>query len=196
MRTALATVERWIVHTEDRLANTWFREYGTRIAFLAYTFVFFYYGLLKVIPGFSTPVKGEVNAFMHGLGVPELAAVVGLTYTVVPVMYAIGVYEVTLGLLFAFRKIRAAFVLFFTHQLTTLVSLVVATEAYFQEPFLFGTVPWLFDTFAAYVLKNVIFIGGFVVLAGLELGEEPPRRATGGGHSETTDTRASSGTAD
>jgi len=196
MTTRLATVERWIVRTEDRIVNDWFAAHGARVAFLAYAFVFFYYGLLKVIPGFTTPVKGEVDAFVHGLGVPELVGALGITYTVVPVMYFVGVYEVTLGLLFAFRKIRAAFVLFFTHQLTTLLSLVVATEAYFQEPFLFGTVPWLFDTFAAYVLKNVVFLGGFVVLAALELGDEAPRPATDAAAAPRSDSTDPSGPAD
>ena len=59
----------------------------------------------------------------------------------------------------------------------TLLTLVVARAYYFQEPFLFG-VPWLFDAFAAYVLKNTIFVGGFLVLASVELGDRTPTRAT------------------
>lgn len=143
--------------------------------------MFFYYGLLKVIPGVSTPVQTEVAAFMQGLGVPTLTASLGLPYSIGVVMLFIGLYEMTLGMLFATRQLRTAFVLFFIHQLTTLATLIVAPHAYFQEPFLQVAgigIPWLFDAFAAYVLKNTIFIGGFIVLVSLELGRETPTTMT------------------
>ncbi|AEM56865.1 hypothetical protein HAH_1250 [Haloarcula hispanica ATCC 33960] len=93
-------------------------------------------------------------------------------------MVFIGVYELTIGLLFLLQKIRAIFFLFLGHQFVTLATLVIARSAYFQEPFLLGTVPWLFDAFAAYILKNTIFIGGFLVLAAVELGQGSPEAAT------------------
>lgn len=184
-RTTMIEMVRRIRHRvsqfEDHIINEYFTEYGTRIAFAAYAFVFFYYGLLKVIPGVSTPVQMEVAAFMQGLGVPSFAALFGLPYSIKMVMLFIGLYEMTLGTLFATRQLRAAFVLFFVHQLVTLTTLIVAPEAYFQRPFLqvagFG-IPWLFDAFAAYVLKNTIFIAGFLILVSLELGREPPKAAT------------------
>ncbi|AHB67460.1 hypothetical protein HISP_06395 [Haloarcula hispanica N601] len=159
----------------DRVVEGILVPYGTRIAFLTYAFVFSYYGFLKVqalFSGLSTPVRGEVHAVVTILGLPEL----GISLTAV--MVFIGVYELTIGLLFLLQKIRAIFFLFLGHQFVTLATLVIARSAYFQEPFLLGTVPWLFDAFAAYILKNTIFIGGFLVLAAVELGQGSPEAAT------------------
>jgi hypothetical protein len=175
---ALDTLERF----EHRLIDDLFAEYGTRIALAAYAFVFGYYGFLKVqapVTGLSTPVRGEVGHFASILGLPEL----GISLTVV--MLFIGVYEMSLGALFALKKLRLALPVFLGHQAVTFLSLVVARAYYFQEPFLLG-VPWLFDAFAAYILKNTIFVGGFLVLAAVELGDRDPEPATDqSGRSET-----------
>jgi hypothetical protein len=185
LRTALDTVARY----EKRLVEDVFAEYGTRIALAAYAFVFGYYGFLKVqapITGLSTPVRGEVGHFVSILGLPEL----GISLTAV--MLFIGFYEVSLGALFALKKLRLALPVFLGHQAVTFVSLVIARGFYFQEPFLMG-VPWLFDAFAAYILKNTIFVGGFLVLAAVELGDRDPEPATDGGgprHSEVATTVA------
>lgn len=170
-----------IAKFEDYVINKYFVEHGAKIAFAAYAFVFFYYGFLKVLPGVSTPVETAVAAFVQGLGIPTLAVSLGLPYSIETIMLFIGLYEMTLGTLFVMRQIRAAFVLFFIHQFITLTTLIVAPEAYFQQPFLQVAgvgIPWLFDSFAAYVLKNTIFIGGFIVLLSLELGRETPKAAT------------------
>jgi hypothetical protein len=162
------------VDLEQRIVDTYFVEHGTRIAFLAYAFVFGYYGFLKVqalFTGLSTPVREEVGHLVTILGLPQ----VGITLTMV--MVFIGIYEMTLGATFALKKLRLAIPLFLSHQVVTLVTLVIARAYYFQEPFLFG-VPWLFDAFAAYILKNTIFIGGFLVLAGVELGNRTPKPVT------------------
>lgn len=174
---ALETVERRYVRTVDRIVSEYFSRYGTRVAFAAYAFVFGYYGFLKVqaaVTGLSTPVRGEVGHFVRILGLPEIGI------TVAAAMVFIGVYEVVLGGLFAAKRIRLAVPLFLNHQLVTLVSLVVARDFYFKEPFVAG-IPWLFDAFAAYILKNTIFVGGFLVLAAVELGDRDPEPATGGG---------------
>jgi uncharacterized membrane protein YkgB len=179
----LREIEHRIVRLEDYLVDTYFSEYGTRIAFVAYAFVFFYYGFLKVVPGVTTPVQASIVAFVEGLGIPTLAASLGLPYGIGPLMLLVGFYEMVLGALFATRRLRAAFVLFFLHQFTTLATLIVAPQAYFQQPFLQVAglgVPWLFDAFAAYVMKNVVFIGGFVVLTSLELGHGTPTATTRG----------------
>jgi hypothetical protein len=160
------------VDLQDRIVDKYFTAYATRIAFVAYAFVFGYYGFLKVqalFTGLSTPVRGEVGHLVTILGLPEF----GMTLTVV--MGFIGVYEMTLGLIFAFKKLRLAVPLFLSHQVVTLITLVIGRAYYFQEPFLFG-VPWLFDAFAAYILKNTIFIGGFLILAAVELSDKPPAR--------------------
>ena len=162
------------VDLQDRIVNDYLVTYGTRVTSAAYAFVFGYYGFLKIqafFTGLSTPVRGEIGHLVTVLGLPE----VGITLTTV--MVFIGIYEMTLGATFALRRIRLALPLFLSHQAVTLVTLVVARAYYFQEPFLFG-VPWLFDAFAAYVLKNTIFVGGFLVLASVEFGDRTPPRAT------------------
>lgn len=181
LRRRSAAVMASAVSLQNRLVNDYFTEYGTRIAFAAYGLVFGYYGFLKLVPGVSTPVQHAVAVYMQGLGMPELMETLGLPYSIGAVMLFIGLYEATLGVLFLTRRIRLAFVLFFVHQLTTLTTLVVAPEAYFQQPFIdvLGlSIPWLFDSFAAYVLKNTIFIGGFLVLVSVELGNRAPTPAT------------------
>lgn len=170
MDPVVSRLGRW----ESRLVNEYLARYGTLLALLAYAFVFFYYGFLKVqapLTGLTTPVRGEVGHFVQVLGLPEL----GVSLTLV--MVTIGLYEMALGALFAFKMLHVAFPLFLVHQVTTFVSLGVARAFYFQEPFVFG-VPWLFDTFAAYILKNVVFVGGFLVLVTVELGDRDPRPAT------------------
>jgi hypothetical protein len=163
-----------LIKWEQRLINDYFVEYGTRIAFLAYAFVFGYYGFLKVqalFTGLGTPVRGEVGHLVSILGLPEF----GISLTMV--MVFIGMYELSLGMVFASKKLRIGIPLFLGHQAVTLVTLVIGRAYYFQEPFLFG-VPWLFDSFAAYILKNTIFIGGFLVLAAVELGDQNPTPTT------------------
>lgn len=162
------------VDLEQRIVDEYFVEYGTRIAFLAYAFVFGYYGFLKVqalFTGLSTPVREEVGHLVTILGLPQI----GITLTMV--MVFIGIYEMTVGATFALKKLRLAIPMFLGHQAVTLVTLVIARAYYFQEPFLFG-VPWLFDAFAAYILKNTIFIGGFILLAAVELGNQTPKTVT------------------
>jgi hypothetical protein len=186
LRRRTAAVAAGAVDLQDRIVTDYFAEYGTRIAFLAYAFVFGYYGFLKIqalFTGLSTPVRGEVGHFVTIVGLPE----VGITLTMV--MVFIGIYEMVVGATFALKKLRLAIPLFLSHQAVTLVTLVIARAYYFQEPFLFG-VPWLFDSFAAYILKNTIFIGGFLVLAAVELGDRAPIPAT----RDATDDRPPAGT--
>jgi hypothetical protein len=186
LRRRTAAVAAGTVDLQDRIVTGYFAEYGTRIAFLAYAFVFGYYGFLKIqalFTGLSTPVRGEVGHLVTIVGLPE----VGITLTMV--MVFIGIYEMVVGATFALKKLRLAIPLFLSHQAVTLVTLVIARAYYFQEPFLFG-VPWLFDSFAAYILKNTIFIGGFLVLAAVELGDRAPTPATRG----ATDDRPPAGT--
>jgi hypothetical protein len=186
LRRRTAAVAAGAVDLQDRIVTDYFAEYGTRIAFLAYAFVFGYYGFLKIqalFTGLSTPVRGEVGHLVTIVGLPE----VGITLTIV--MVFIGIYEMVVGATFALKKLRLAIPLFLSHQAVTLVTLVIARAYYFQEPFLFG-VPWLFDSFAAYILKNTIFIGGFLVLAAVELGDRAPTPATRG----ATDDRPPAGT--
>jgi hypothetical protein len=174
VRTRLSATRDRFDSAVDRLVDDVFVPHGTRVALAAYAFVFGYYGFLKLqaaVTGLSTPVRGEVGHFVTALGLPSLGVGVGVA------MLGIGLYEVALGVLFATRRLRLAVPVFLAHQAVTFVSLVVAREFYFQEPFLFG-VPWLFDAFAAYVLKNTIFVGGFLVLVSVELGDREVESAT------------------
>lgn len=157
-----------------RLVDDYFAVYGTRLAFLAYAFVFGYYGFLKLqapVTGLATPVRGEIGHVVNLLGLPALGVGIGA------VMLCIGLYEVVLGVLFATKRVRLLIPVFLVHQFGTFLTLVVGRTFYFQEPFLFG-VPWLFDAFAAYILKNTVFVGGFCLLAAVELGTTPIHRAT------------------
>lgn len=136
------------------------RECGMIFTRLAFAFVFLYFGAQKpLVPG-ASPVREPVTAFLTALGVPLVVAIEygGLF---------IGLYEMTVGVLFLFNKIRAAALLFIIHQLTTLVSLLVIPYVAFREPWfsLFGVqTPYALDWFSAYVLKNLIFIGAFMLL--------------------------------
>lgn len=57
----------------------------------------------------------------------------------------------------------------------------------------FMGIPWLFDTFAASILKITIFLGGFLVLAAVELGDRGAEAGHGlaggrlGGHGRLND---------
>lgn len=135
-------------------------EYGELFTRLSFAFVFIYFGAQKpFVPG-ASPVREPVTAFLTAIGIPVL----------IPLKYGpllIGLYEMAIGLLFLFNKIRAAGVLFVIHQVTTLVSLLVIPYVAFRGPWLtvLGVnVPYALDWFSAYVLKNLIFIGAFMLL--------------------------------
>jgi hypothetical protein len=54
-------------------------------------------------------------------------------------------------------------------------TLLVIPYAIFQPPWLtvLGVdVPWALGSFSAFLLKNVVFVGAFMLLANNELGEE------------------------
>jgi hypothetical protein len=88
-------------------------------------------------------------------------------------MVFIGLFEMFLGLLFFFREIRVAFWLFLGHQAVTLFTLFVIPFVAFQPPYItaFGSrIPWALTGYGAFVIKNVVFIAGFTLLASIELG--------------------------
>lgn len=135
-------------------------EYGNAFTRLAFAFVFLYFGAQKpFVPG-ASPVRDPVTAFLTAVGIP---LVVAMEYGGL----FIGLYEMTVGVLFLFNKIRTAGVLFIVHQLTTLVSLLAIPYIAFREPWfsLVGIqIPYALDWFSAYVLINLIFIGAFMLL--------------------------------
>jgi len=123
--------------------------------------VFLYFGLQKPAP-VASPIRVPVEAFARTVGVP-----IGIASPF------IGWYEITLGLLFLLRRLRLAFFAFLAHQVVAFLPLVVIPYVAFQPPWIeaFGTrVPWALDWFSAFILKNTIFVGAFMLLASRELG--------------------------
>lgn len=140
---------------------------GVDIAFAAYAIVFIWFGGVKLFPHLRTPVYTPVGTFAEAVGLPEILAILGLTYNLKALLMVIGVYETLLGVLFATRKLRWATPFFFIHQGIAFLALVVAPTAFFSPPFLelgWIVIPWMQGSFSAYVLKNLIFIGGFLLL--------------------------------
>lgn len=123
--------------------------------------MFLYFGLQKAAP-VASPIRVPVEAFARTVGVP-----IGIASPF------IGWYEITLGLLFLLRRLRLAFFAFLVHQAVAFLPLVVIPYVAFQPPWIetFGTrVPWAFDWFSAFILKNTTFVGAFMLLASRKLG--------------------------
>ena len=142
-------------------------KHAITFALAAYTIVFIWFGGVKLVPTLETPVYTPVGIFVEGLGLPVFLEFVGIPYNLKAILMFIGAYEVFLGILFATRRLRWAIPVFFVHQGTALLSLLVAPQAFFAPPyFQVGglTIPWMQGAFSAYVLKNLIFIGGFLLL--------------------------------
>ncbi|WP_435365291.1 hypothetical protein [Haloarchaeobius sp. DYHT-AS-18] len=126
--------------------------------------MFFYFGLQKPAPVF-TPVRVPLAEYFGTLGIPLGAAIL-----------FIGLYEMTMGVLFMLKRIRVLFWMFFAHQAIAFSTLIVIPKVAFQPPWLTipvlgADLPWALAGFSAFVLKNVIFVGGFLVLASVELGD-------------------------
>jgi uncharacterized membrane protein YkgB len=152
-------IEAAFVHYAD--------TYAVPLAIAAYAIVFIWFGAVKLFPTLETPVYTPVGIIVEGIGLPRFLAFLGIPYNLKAVLMCIGAYEVVLGLLFATRKIRWAIPVFFIHQGTALLSLFVAPQAFFGPPYLrVGSliIPWMQGAFSAYVLKNLVFIGGFLLL--------------------------------
>lgn len=147
---------------QDRLIEA-YEEYAVDLLYLAFGFVFLYYGILKPLP-VETPVRENVGIFLGQFGIP-----VGIGINV------IGWYEMVLGVLFLFRRIRLVFWPFLVHQAVTLLVLVTVPYTVFNPPWLvIGPLklPWVLDSFAAFIGKNLVFTAAFLLLATLELREQ------------------------
>lgn len=158
--TVLTFFSEWVEGREQQL-EALFTRYGYSYARLAFGFVFVFFGAQKpLVPG-ASPVGYDVTLFATRLGLEALPGPI----TWVPLF--IGLYEMTLGTLILVDKIRLALPLFFAHQLITLVAPFVVWDTAFQEPYLHlgtVTVPYAFDWFGAFALKNVLFIAAFCFL--------------------------------
>lgn len=142
---------------EQRL-DAAFDRYGYTYARLAFAFVFVLFGAQKpIVPG-SSPVGYDVSLFASRVGLEALPG--PITW----VLLFIGCYEMGLGLLILLDRIRLAVPFFFAHQLTTLVAPFVVADTAFRAPYLelgWITIPYAFDWFAAFALKNVLFVAAF-----------------------------------
>lgn len=148
---------------QDAIVDRVLRPYGLTFAFFCYGFVFFFLGLQKPAPIF-TPVRQEVGVFAAQFGIAAM-----------PALLFIGLYEMIMGALFFAKRIRIVFWMFFAHQTVGFLLLIMIPYTVFQPPYLtvLGLdVPWAVGGFSAFVLKNVIFVGGFVLLAMATLGSE------------------------
>jgi hypothetical protein len=159
----------------DRVAATTFDKWAVNFTYLAFAFVFFYFGLQKPLPVIS-PVRTPVSIFASELsGLLSFVFRTEIVISTTLAIYFIGAYEMFLGLLFLFKQIRVAFWFFFAHQAVTFFALVLIWDSVFQPPWL--TVagidfPYILGSFSAFVLKNVIFVGAFMLLASKELGDD------------------------
>lgn len=146
---------------QNYLVTNYFRPYGITILYWSYGFVWFYFGFQKPAPAIS-PVRNPLADFLPYFAIPLAAG-----------MAFIGMYEMFLGILFIYREIRIAFWLFFAHQATTFFTLLVIPFVAFQPPWisLLGVrFPWALTGYGAFVVKNIVFVAGFSLLASIELG--------------------------
>jgi len=170
-----ADVASAIYRLPDRLAATTFEKWAVNLTYLAFAFVFFYFGLQKPLPVIS-PIRQPVSVFASEIsGILSFVFQTDIVITTTMAIYFIGFYEMFLGLLFLFKQLRVAFWFFFAHQAVTFLSLVLIWDSVFQPPWLDVAgfeIPYILGGFSAFVLKNVIFVGAFMLLVNKELGGE------------------------
>ncbi len=150
---------------QDTIVDTYIRPHSVTAACYCYGFVFLYFGIQKPAP-VTSPVRQEVGVFAAQFGLPTTET-----------LLFIGLYEMLLGVLFFTKRIRLVFWPFFAHQLLGFIVLVTIPYTVFQPPWLtiHGIdLPWALGGFSAFVMKNVVFIGGFLVLVSATLGSENP----------------------
>ena len=145
------------IKLQNTLVEKYFVPYAAVYLRFAFAFVFCLYGLQKVAPT-PTPVFNPIE---------HLVIQAPITIPATVVIGFIGTYEMFMGLLFAFKRLRLVMVFFFPHQITTQLVIWLNTDLFFVPPYITVggiDIPWLIGTFAAFALKNTIFIGGFMLL--------------------------------
>ena len=141
----------------DRGLAHWFRTYGVRALRYALAAIFILFGILKP------------------LGISPAEDLVLKTAAWVPLMspramlYAIGWWEVAIGLCLLFRPlVRLGILLLAVQMVGTFLPLVVVPEACYVQKLALGGMftTWTFTTEAQYILKNLLIISGAMVLGG------------------------------
>jgi hypothetical protein len=162
-----------VYYLPDRITEAVFEKWAVNVTYLAFAFVFFYFGLQKPLPAIS-PVRTPISIFASELsGLLSTLFFTEIVISTTFAIYFIGAYEMFLGLLFLFKQLRAAFWLFLVHQAVAFFALVLIWDSVFQPPWLTVAgieLPYILGGFSAFVLKNVIFVGAFMLLASKELG--------------------------
>lgn len=137
------------------------RAYGYTYARLAFGFVFIFFGAQKpIVPG-ASPVRADVSLFVTRLGLDALPGPIEW------VLFFIGTYEMLLGFLILFDRMRLATPLFVAHQTTTLIAPFVVMDVAFRASYFEAgplTIPYALDWFGAFALKNVLFVAAFVFM--------------------------------
>ena len=140
-----------------------FKPHGVTALYWSFAFVFFYFGFQKPSPA-QSPVRVPLSEFFPVFGIPINAG-----------MLFIGTYEMFMGLLFLFKQLRLAFWFFIPHQLIGFVTLLVIPHVAFQPPYLslLGVdIPWATTGYGEFVMKNVVFVAGFMLLLAVEFGDD------------------------
>lgn len=137
--------------TESRF-SAFAEEHGVRATRLAFAFVFITFGAQKVVFPQGSPVDGTILTFAAAIWV----------LPGVPIEWApelVGIYEMILGGVFLRKRLAVAAALFVPHQLLAFLSFLITPDLAFGDP-----APFAFEVFGAFVLKNVVFVGAFLLL--------------------------------
>lgn len=148
---------------QDYVLIHFFRPHGVTALYWCFGFLFFYFGFQKPSPA-QSPVRVPLTELFMMFGIPVDVG-----------MLVIGSYEMFLGLLFFFKQLRLAFWLFIPHMIVGFLTLALIPLVAFQPPYLavFGMdIPWATTGYGEFVVKNIVFVAGFMLLTAVELGDK------------------------
>ncbi len=138
-----------------------FLDRGAAIIRIGLGIVYLWFGALKLVPGLSPA---------EGLAGKTLGAITFHLLPQAPLVAALGVAECAIGiaLLLGFRM-RLVLTIFFIHMAGTFLPLVLFPGD------TFNTLPYGLSLVGQYIIKNVVFIGGGLVLLHRARGNERGR---------------------
>ena len=125
------------------------------LLFYGFAFIFIYFGVQKPLP-VTSPPENYLSLMASQAGISSSL-----------VINFVGFYEIFLGLLFVSKRIKLIFWPFMMHQIVTFLVLIMLPYSVFQPPwisFLGITFPVFLGSFSAFILKNLIFVVGFLLL--------------------------------
>jgi uncharacterized membrane protein YphA (DoxX/SURF4 family) len=150
----------------DRRITGWMADHGLLLLRIALGVVFFWFGVLKLIPD-ASPAEA-----LAGQTIERLTGGLVPAATAVPVL---ALWEVAIGLgLFIGRGMRVTLLLLFVQMLGTITPLFLFPGETFSQ------FPWAPTLEGQYIIKNVVIVSAAIVLGatvrGGQLTAEPPRR--------------------